>query len=197
MFVTFEGPEGAGKTTVIRELAQRLEADGRRVLTTREPGAGNVGQTLRELLLHGDRLPPITELFLFLTDRSYHVAEIVRPALANGAVVLCDRFADSTVVYQGYARGLDVEWLRSLNRFATQGLVPDRTLLLDLDVEVGLARVQIPDRLDGESIDFHRRVRGGFMSEAALEPGRWRILDASQPPQVVLAEAWEAIRDLI
>lgn len=195
--MTLEGPEGAGKTTLAHELVLRLEAEGRHVLLTREPGAGTFGQTLRELLLHGDRLPKVTELLLFLTDRSHHVARIVRPALSRGVVVLCDRYADSTVVYQGYARGFDLDWLRSLNQFATEGLIPDRTLLVDLDVEVGLSRVKEPDRLDAESIEFHRRVRDGFLKEASLDPGRWRVLDGSQPPRAVAAEAWEAIRDLL
>ncbi|MBX3111134.1 MAG: dTMP kinase [Fimbriimonadaceae bacterium] len=194
MFVTLEGPEGAGKSTLARSLAARLEAGGHEVVVTREPGAGPFGGGVRRLLLEGEAMTPWAEVFLFLADRADHVATLVRPALERGAWVVCDRHADSTVVYQGHARGLDIAELRRLNRLATGGLVPDRTLLLDLPAEVGLARVRDANRLDGESIDFHRRVREGFLAEAALEPTRWVVIDASQPATAVLDEAWASLR---
>lgn len=192
MFVTFEGPEGSGKSTAIRTLQQRLPGT---VLVTREPGAGAVGGQIRKILLEGEHLIDRCELFLFLADRSQHIEAIVKPALARKEIVLCDRHADSTVVYQGYGRGLDLEHLRSLNRFATGGLKPDLTLLFDIDPEIGLARVQDKDRLDSESIDFHRRVRNGFLAEAALEPARWVKLDANLSPQEVALAAESAILD--
>jgi len=190
MFVTLEGPEGAGKSTVQGLLAARLREQGRDVLTTREPGAGEVGKAVREVLLHGGDLEPLTELFLFLADRAEHVAKTIRPALAKGTIVLCDRHADSTVVYQGYGRGLDVEKLRDLNAMATQGLRPDVTLLLDIDPVLGLQRTLNKDRLDSEPIEFHHRVRHGFLSEAKREPDRWRVVDASRSPEEVVSDCW-------
>lgn len=194
MFVTLEGPEGGGKSTVAQGLAARLRELGRDVVLTREPGSGNVGKMLRSLLLDGDSIEQKCELFLFLADRSQHVATIVRPALARGSVVLCDRFADSTIVYQGHARGLDVETLRSLNHFATDGLTPDLTLLLDLDPEVGNSRIESKDRLDSEPLAFHQKVRQGFLEEAKNDPRRWVTVDASQPPETVLDACWEAVK---
>jgi dTMP kinase len=190
MFVTLEGPEGAGKSTVQGLLAVRVRELGRDVLTTREPGSGEVGSAVREVLLHGGDLEPLTELFLFLADRAEHVAKTIRPALAKGTVVLCDRHADSTVVYQGYGRRLDVEKLRELNAMATQGLKPDVTLLLDIDPALGLQRTQDKDRLDSEPIEFHRRVRQGFLSEAKREPNRWRVVDASRSAEEVVNDCW-------
>lgn len=197
MFLTLEGPEGAGKSTLAATLTQRIEAAGREVLRTREPGAGALGADIRKLLLEGEEIPRLSELFLFLADRAHHVERIIRPALESGKVVLCDRFADSTVVYQGYARGLDIEQLRSLNKIATQGLTSNLTLLLDLPAEVGLSRLQNPDRLDSESLSFHQKVREGFLLEAAQEPDRWVILDARENPMHVADNAWDAVRDMI
>ena len=197
MFVTLEGPEGAGKSTVQGLLASRLRGLGREVLTTREPGAGDVGRAVREVLLHGGDLEPLTELFLFLADRAEHVAKTIVPALKRGAVVLCDRHADSTVVYQGYGRGLDVEKLRELNAMATQGLKPDVTLLLDIDPAFGLQRTQDKDRLDSEPIEFHHRVRLGFLSEAKREPNRWRVVDASRSPEEVVNDCWAHLSPIL
>lgn len=191
MFVTLEGPEGSGKTTLMKGLAVRLEALGHQVAATREPGEGPVGAQIREVLLHGEKLEPLTEVFLFLADRANHVESLIRPALAVNKIVLCDRYADSTIVYQGYGRGLNLSILRELNTVATGGLRPDLTLLLDLDPTLGLQRIVSKDRLDAEPLDFHERVRDGFLAEASLEPARWHILNAEMPPEM-LAEAGAA-----
>lgn len=191
--MTFEGPEGAGKTTAIKAIAERLGAQGHDVLTTREPGSGKVGQQIRSILLHGEAMHPRCELMLFLADRANHVETIIRPALAEGKFVLCDRYADSTVVYQGYGRGLDLDELRSLNTFATGGLQPDLTLLFDLPPEVGLARQLEKDRLDEESMAFHERVRAGFLEEAKLHPLRYKVLDATLTPEELEEECLRCI----
>lgn len=193
MFVTVEGPEGAGKSTLVAALAERLGRRGHRVVTTREPGSGPFGARIRDLLLHAEAPTPLAELFLFLADRAEHTARFIRPRLAEGALVLCDRFADSTVVYQGYGRGLDLELLRHLNAIATEGLVPDLTLLLDLPPATGLARLDAHDRFDRESLPFHERIREGFLAEARREPERWVVLDASAPIEQVHEHALAAI----
>lgn len=194
VFVSFEGPEGAGKTTLIRGLDARLRDRGVRTLVTREPGEA-LGGRIRALLLEGTGMDPKAELFLFLADRAEHASTVLRPALAEGRVVLCDRHADSTVVYQGYGRGLDLAQLRSWNLFATGGLRPDLTFLLDLPPEIGLARLSAMDRLDREPLEFHRRIREGFLAEARREPERWVVLDAALSPERVLDEAWQPILD--
>jgi dTMP kinase len=193
MFVTFEGPEGAGKSTVLRDVAARLQGDGHEILTTREPGAGELGAGIRALLLHGGDMPPKSELFLFLADRANHVERIIRPALQEGRHVLCDRYSDSTLVYQAYARGLDAEFVRSANAFATGGLDPDLTILLDLPPEVGLSRISNRDRLDAEPIEFHRKVREGFLAEALRQPDRWLVVSADAPLADVAARVYEAL----
>ena len=188
VFVTFEGPEGAGKSTAIAGVADRLRALGANVTVTREPGSGPIGSRIRALLLEPTELPMPArcELFLFLADRSQHVATLIRPALDRGDVVLCDRFGDSTVVYQGHARGLSIEKLKELNAFATDCLSPNLTFLLDLEPEIGLARISHKDRLDSESNEFHRAVREGFLKEASADPGRWFVVDATRDPQSII-----------
>jgi dTMP kinase len=193
VFVTFEGPEGAGKTTVITAVSEALQARGASTFLTREPGGGSLGIRIRELLLGGDHVDPRAELLLFLADRAQHVSEMIRPALNLGKVVLCDRFTDSTIAYQGYARGFDLSLLREWNDFATGGLKPTLTILLDVAPEIGLARVTDKDRMDREPLQFHQNVRQGFLSEAAREPHRWIVIDASMPLADVTASAVHAV----
>jgi dTMP kinase len=195
MFITFEGPEGGGKSTLVRSIGAYLESQGRSVLSTREPGAGILGGQIRNLLLHGEGISAETELFLFLADRSHHVSTMILPALSEGKIVLCDRFSDSTRVYQGYARGLNDTFLKLGNDFATHGLEPDLTFLLDLDPEVGLSRIKNRDRLDAEPIEFHHKVREGFVSLCKSEPERWRLIDADQPSQLVEAEVIQILTE--
>jgi len=197
LFVTFEGGEGSGKSTQIERLAARLAARGLDPLRTREPGGTPLGEGVRELLLDPARRPSaMTEALLLESARAELVAAVIRPALAAGRVVLCDRYDDSTLAYQGGGRGLDEATLRALNRAATGGLVPALTLLFDLDPEQGLARRSLAgptNRLDRESLEFHLRVRRRYLELAAAEPARWRVLDASADPARLEAEVWAAV----
>lgn len=193
LFVTFEGPEGAGKSTCLHSVASRLD---REVFVTREPGAGEFGKRIRAMLLDEDHLPPESELMLFLADRANHVVTMIQPALESGKVVLCDRHADSTLVYQGYARGLDRNFLRAANRFATRGLLPDVTFLFDLDPEIGLSRVMArneSNRMDREPLAFHQRVRDGFLELARSEPSRFVVLDATKTPSELSDEVYSEV----
>lgn len=194
MFITFEGIEGTGKSTQMARLKALLEAQGKSVLVTLEPGGSRIGAELRRVLLSLENrdLCARAELFLYLADRAQHVAQVVRPALKAGQIVLCDRFADSTVAYQAYGRGLDAELLHSLNTLAVDGLWPQLTILLDLAPEVGLARAVARNmaegktvaegRFEAESLAFHGRVRQGYLSWAQRFPQRIRIVDASGTP---------------
>jgi len=191
LFVTFEGPEGGGKSTQIRRLAAHLTERSYEVVVTREPGGTPLGESVRELLLgsrHSAMLPE-TEALLNSASRAQHVAEIIRPALALGKIVLCDRYLDSTLAYQGAGRGLNIDELTTLQRFATRDLWPDLTFLLDLPVDVGLARrVASGDplnRFDADSRAFHDRVRSYFLSAAHADPSRWMVIDASATQDVV------------
>jgi dTMP kinase len=200
-FITFEGGDGSGKSTQLKLLADYLTRRGHPCLCTREPGATNLGKMIRRVLLEvGDeRISSETELFLYLADRAQHVHEIIRPALAAGQIVLCDRFTDSTVAYQGYGRGVDLAVLGDLNRMASGGLVPDLTFLLDCPVEVGLARAEKrietqhggdrrEDRFEREAAEFHARVRRGFQELARRDSRRVRLLDARRPVEELHAE---------
>lgn len=197
-FITFEGGEGCGKSTQLAMAADRLRAGGADVLCIREPGGTVVGEAVRGLLLDPshDSLHPVTELLLYEASRAQLVNEVIAPALDAGTIVLCDRFADSTTAYQGYGRGLDPTVVESLNTLATAGLVPALTIVLDLDVREGLRRATAAttDRLEGLDQDFHERVRTGFLSIAAADPGRVTVVDGNGNPEAVALRVLEALR---
>lgn len=210
MFIIFEGMEGAGKTSAMNLLAEELSGRGLDVITTREPGGCGLGRALRPILLdaRGERnLSMRAELFLFLADRAQHVREVIRPALEAGQVVLCDRFTDSTLVYQGVGRGFDVDTLRHVNRFATSGLEPDLTILLDVPVAVGLSRAAQRNRREGtmvsegrfdnESVDFHSRIRQGYLDLREENPERYALVDAQAPQDEVLLQCLGAVERIM
>ncbi|HTN44496.1 MAG TPA: dTMP kinase [Nitrospiria bacterium] len=189
-FITFEGTEGSGKSTQIEFLARHLIRRGHTVVSTREPGGTAFGEQIREVLLSvkNRRLDPRAELFLYLASRAQHLEENILPALKNGKIVLCDRFSDATLAYQGFGRGLDMKLVRMAAGYAAKGLRPHLTLLLDLDVRVGLARVMErgrSNRLDREQREFHERVRAGYLRLARMEPRRIKVIEASRTPRDV------------
>ena len=207
LFITFEGTEGCGKTTQCRRLARGLRYQGYQVLETREPGGTPLAEAIRRLLLSHSKtisnietITPSCEAALILAARSQHVAHVIRPALAKGMIVLCDRFFDSTLAYQGYGRNLDTTFLHQSNQFATEGLTPHLTFLLDLPIQEGLARRQKSkhqNRLDQESLDFHQRVRRGFITLAKQNPKRIRKLDARQSPDTLKTQIVSIMTSLI
>jgi dTMP kinase len=216
VFITFEGGEGSGKSSQVALLAERLQAAEHAVRTTREPGGTPLAGAIRALWLHPDEslqaldkaslathdepaepMLPITEALLLSAARAQHVARM-REWLVAGEIVLCDRYADSTRAYQGVARGLNMETIDALERLATDGLRPDLTFLLDLPVELGLARRRnMTDGdwnwLDAETMAFHERVRAAYLAFAAAEPGRWIVLDATQPPDALAEQIWQEV----
>lgn len=201
LFIALEGPEGAGKTTQAALLAARLRAVGRSVVVSREPGGTALGRELRRLILDpaGCAILPETEALLYAADRAEHVGRVLRPALKAGAVVVCDRFVDSSLAYQGAGRGLDGAQLRALQRFAAGGLEPDLRLLLDLPVGVGLAR-RFGDgggvnRLDAADLSFHERVGAAYRSFAAAAPDDWAVVDAATAPESVAAQIAAAVAE--
>lgn len=195
LFITIEGPEGAGKSTQTAMLAEWLLHMGLNVMTTREPGAGKVGSEIRKVILDPENkeMTAEAEAFLYAADRTQHVEKMLKPALDNGMIVICDRYVDSHIAYQGYGRGLDLDFLKELNQMATGGLMPDLTILLSLDAETGLKRVrareqfakanqddsQNIDRMEQEKIDFHHKLCAGYAEIAKAEPGRVKVVDAS------------------
>ena len=203
-FISFEGPEGGGKTTQARLLGGRLEAAGLEVVYTREPGGTVTGEAIRTILQDHraeEAMDAKAEVLLFAASRAQLVAHVIRPALERGAWVVCDRFADSTTAYQGYGRDLGAEAMLAINRFAVDGVMPDVTFLLDLEVEAGFRRVharqqaaeQPLDRMEQESRAFHERVRAGYHELAARWPERFRTLDAAGAPEPLAALIWETI----
>jgi dTMP kinase len=190
LFITFEGPDGSGKTTQVQLLAEYLEALGHQVLVTREPGGTSIGDQIRSVLhdVKNSEMTCETEFLLYSASRAQLVRQTLLPHLARGGTVLCDRFADSSLAYQGYGRELDLKAIRSITQFATGGLTPDLTVYLDLAVEEGIQRKQAAhraqagewNRLDQQTLDFHRRVHQGYLQIARTDPDRWLIIDAAQ-----------------
>ena len=195
MFIAFEGGEGAGKSTQQRMLAESLISQGYEVVQTREPGGTPAAEAIREVVLSPRfaGLDPRAEALLFAAARGEHVAQVIRPALQRGAIVICDRYLDSSVAYQGIGRELGAEAVRELSLWSTHGLVPDLTIVLDLDPAVGLARVQEPDRLEAEPLAYHRRVRDGFIALAATEPDRYFVIDANQTPEAIASQIQQLV----
>ncbi len=199
MFITFEGPEGSGKSTQIRLLAEFLRARGLSVEVVREPGGTPIGDQVRHVLhdTANTAMSPEAEVLLYSASRAQLVSQRIRPSLAAGRIVLCDRYADSTMAYQGYGRGLDLGMLAALTEIATGGLKPDLTLLLDLDVSAGLSRRRVRgeemNRLDLEAVAFHERVREGYRLLANADPERWVRIQADRPVDVVAADIREAV----
>lgn len=198
MFITLEGPEGSGKSSHIPYLIEYLREKGYTVFPTREPGGTSIGEQIREVIhdLKNAEMHPRTETLLYQAARAQIVEEVIRPRLEAGEIVLSDRYADSTVAYQGYGHQQDTEKVRTLINYATGGLVPDLTILLDLDVEAGLHRKQKADewnRLDAYTVEFHQRVRAGYLEMVKQEPGRWVVIDAGQTWDAVQAELRKVI----
>ncbi len=194
LFISFEGPDGSGKTTQARLLVEWLRQQGYPVVLTREPGGTDIGEQIR-LVLHDPRnteMDARTEILLYSASRAQLVAQCILPALEAGHIVVSDRYADSTLAYQGYGRGLDLEVLRAITAFATRGVLPDLTLYLDVIPEEGLRRRKAEggewNRLDAEAADFHRRVRAGYLELASSDPRRWVIIDAARPVEEVQAQ---------
>jgi dTMP kinase len=199
--ITFEGGDGSGKTTQIKLLEEHLKSKGRSCVVTREPGGTSLGQMIRKMLLDGGEAPIATlaELFLYLADRAQHVNEIIVPALEKGQIVLCDRYTDSTLAYQGYGRGLDIKLLSDLNAIANGGVRPCLTFLFDCPVEIGIGRtvkrhalmgekaIQ-EDRFEREHAAFHEKIRAGFLEMARTEPARFRVIDATQSAERIAIE---------
>lgn len=200
LFISFEGPEGAGKTTQIARLVEKLEAAGVAHLVTREPGGTPLGTRIRQVvLLEPDlQVDPLPEFLLYSASRAQLVGQVIRPALERGEVVVCDRYADSSLAYQGAGRGLDAGLLAQITQAATGGLQPDLTFLLDLDPAIGLARAATrgePDRLERADLGFHQRVRAGFLALAQQEPGRFSVLDGTRSPDDLAGKIWAVMAE--
>ncbi|HMP89960.1 MAG TPA: dTMP kinase [Kiritimatiellia bacterium] len=207
-FITFEGPEGGGKTTQAKRLLARLTGEGHEVIYTREPGGTPTGEAIREILQYdkaGEPLCNEAEVFLFAASRSQLVRTVIIPALERGAHVICDRFADSTTVYQGYGRGFDIDQMIAINNFAISGATPDITLLMDVDISVGFDRIasrqrelfQKSDRIENEAREFHERVRKGYLALASRWPDRFRIINAMRDPAEVEVDVWRWVQTII
>ncbi len=201
LFVTFEGGEGSGKSTAIKSLVDKLQKEGYEIVLTREPGGTPISEQIRDVILNKENtaMDPVTEALLYAASRRQHVEEKVRPALKEGKIVLCDRFLDSSLAYQGGARGLGMDLILKINEPAINGLWPDVTIFFDLKPEVGLARINANsnrevNRLDVEKMEFHQKVRASFLELAERYPDRYVIIDASKTPEEVAEEAYDALK---
>jgi dTMP kinase len=207
VFITFEGPDGSGKSTQLRRLAARLRGDNRTVLETAEPGGTPIGTQIRRVLLDAKNLEmrPTTELLLMFAARAQNVDEAILPSLSRGEIVLCDRFTDSSLVYQGAARGLGAEIVYEVDRIACRGLVPDLTIVVDIETSLGLERAHgrnrkmqdMETRIDEQAIEFHRKVRDAYLQLAADEPGRVRLVDGSRSEETVEKDVWNAVSGVL
>ena len=198
LFISLEGIEGTGKTTQAKLLGERLSKEGYDVVLTKEPGGTVIGSRIREILLHTDHteMSYLAELLLYNADRAQHLNEKILPAVHDGKIVITDRFTDSTIAYQGYGRGIDIELMKSIDIIATGGMRPDMTVLFDLDVETGLMRnkgANKVDRLELEDIEFHKKVREGYLKILEAEPERVKIVDASMQPEQIREKVWEIV----
>lgn len=200
--ISFEGSEGSGKTTQIERLEKHLKRLGKEVIVTREPGGTEIGEQVRHLLKHasaGDKMFPETELLLFAASRAQLVREVIAPGLQRGAIIICDRYLDSTTVYQGAARNLSDEPLQVINAFAVGEIVPDLTFVLDIDPEIGLKRIQSrgngrPDRMERENLEFYKKVRQGYLMLVETLPDRFCVLEGDQEMNAIEDEIWEEVR---
>ncbi|WP_409290907.1 dTMP kinase [Peribacillus sp. SCS-37] len=204
IFVTFEGPEGAGKTTILKMLGEDLESSGKKVLLTREPGGIPIAEQIRKVILDTDNteMDPRTEALLYAAARRQHLAEKVFPALKNGYIVLCDRFIDSSLAYQGYARGLGIEEVRSINEFAIEGIWPHATFYFNINPRAGLERINSNNgreinRLDSESLEFHKKVREGYMKIISQDPERFQIIEAERELDDVFRQTKEKLYGIV
>jgi dTMP kinase len=200
LFITLEGPEGAGKTTQLKLLSKFLEEQGHDHVFTRDPGGTAIGKPIRRILLNSETpVHPVTELLLYEADRAQNVSEIILPNLAEGKIVFCDRYIDSTLAYQGYGRNIDLKLIEMINDIATQGLRPDLTILFDIESSAGLSRLHPSghDRLEREALEFHQKVRAGYLELAKQEPSRWRVIDAAGPMSVVQEDIRKIVMEAI
>ncbi|WP_418791294.1 dTMP kinase [Phosphitispora sp. TUW77] len=208
IFITFEGPDGAGKTTQIKMLGQALEKMDKIVIYTREPGGTSISEEIRSLLLNpcNKEMVDRTEALLYAAARAQHVEEIIRPAIRKGYIVLCDRFTDSTIAYQGFGRGIDIDFLRELNEMAVAGVFPDLTLIFDLAPDVGIGRInekrvgqagEGKDRIEQENMDFHAKVRCGFREVALSEPQRCKVIDAGRDKETIHSEVIQLVKEVL
>lgn len=199
LFITFEGADGCGKTTQSKLVQEYLEQSGYEVVWTREPGAKGLGQKIRELLLHYDGdVAPMCEAFLFLADRAQHIEHLIKPAVESGKIVICDRHTDSTIAYQGYGRGEDIKQLKYLNELATGSIKPDLTFVFDVTTDVAQQRVgDEKDRMESAGIEFHKKVRQGYLEIAKLEPERVKVIDANNGIEKVFEDTKKILNNFL
>ena len=201
--ITFEGSEGCGKSTQIARLANHFQLLGREVLTTREPGGTEIGEQIRNIIVHnskGDEMCAETELLLFTAARAQLVREVIAPALTRGAIVLSDRYLDSSTVYQGIGRNLALDPVQQINQFAVGNVMPDLTIVIDVPTEVGLARIRqrasdLPDRMERENIEFYKKIREGYLLLAKGLPSRFVVIDGTQTSEVIEKQIWTAVKE--